>query len=113
MKYSVKEQQGISVISLDGSMLGGPEANSLNNELHHLIDHGRKSVIVDLTKVGLMNSTGLGLLIGGYTALRNAGGRLCLAGANENIQTLIRITKLNTIFLSYPTLEKAIAGLQD
>jgi anti-sigma B factor antagonist len=111
MNYSVHEDQGVTVITLDGSILGGPEANTLNNELHRLIGLGKKSVVVDLAGVSLMNSTGLGLLIGGYTALKNAGGTFALSGANENIRNLIRITKLQTIFHSYPALAEAIVAI--
>jgi len=112
MNYSVKDDRGVTVITLDGSILGGPEANTLNNELHRLIGVGKKSVVIDLAGVSLMNSTGLGLLIGGYTALKNAGGAFALSGANENIQNLIRITKLQTIFRSFPTLGEAVASIQ-
>ena len=111
MNYSVKEDRGVVIMTIEGSILGGPEANTVNNELHRFISQGKKSVVIDLSGVSLMNSTGLGLLIGGNTTLKNAGGTLVLTGANENIQNLIRITKLQAVFRSYPTLEQAIASI--
>jgi anti-sigma B factor antagonist len=110
MAFAITEREGAVIIGLDGAILGGPEANSLNTELHRLIDKGSRLVIIDLGKVTLMNSSGLGLLIGGLTTMRHAGGELRLAAANENIRNLITITKLHTIFQIYPTVDDAIAG---
>jgi len=110
MDFSSTEKNGIVIIELKGAILGGPEATALNEYLHHLIDNGKKNVVVDVSNVDLMNSSGLGMLIGGYTTMTNAGGGLKLAAANEKIQNLITITKLHTIFLAYTTVDEAVAS---
>lgn len=108
MKVATTERSGVVVVTLDGAILGGPEATSLNQEFHHLIDQGTRKVVVDLAGVTLMNSSGLGMLIAGYTTLRNVGGDLRLACVNENIRNLISITKLNTIFQTCATVDDAV-----
>jgi anti-sigma B factor antagonist len=54
-----------------------------------------------------MNSSGLGILIGGLTTMRNNGGDLKLIHIPDRIQSLLMITKLLTVFESFDSLEKA------
>ena len=111
MQYVTKVLHGVTVFSMNGAILGGPEASALNAELHRLVDHGSVKVVIDLSGVTLMNSSGLGMLIGGYTTLRNAGGDMRLACVGEKIQTLITITKLKPIFPSYASVDDAVNSL--
>jgi anti-sigma B factor antagonist len=110
MNFTSTEKEGVVVISLTGAILGGPEAAALNNELHGLIDAGRKHAVIDLAGVSLMNSSGLGMLISSYTSLKHAGGELRLSGVNENIRTLLAIAKLQGIFRTLPTVDEAVAS---
>ena len=108
MKLSIKEIDGITVVELDGNVLGGPDATSLNDALHKLIEKKKKKVVVDLAGVQTMNSSGLSMLINGLTAMRNAGGDLKIAAASQKIESLLVITKLTTVFELFPTVKKAV-----
>jgi anti-sigma B factor antagonist len=108
MHIPFSDRNGITVLLLQGAILGGPEANALNEDLHRLIDEGKKQVVIDLSQVTLMNSSGLGMLIGGYTTMKNNGGELRLACLTENVRKLIEITKLHTIFNTYESVDQAV-----
>lgn len=108
MKLSYHEENSVIIIEPKGKIMGGPESTELHDLLHELIDQGKKMVVIDLSKVDWMNSTGLGLLISGLTTLRKAGGELKLAMVTEKIQSLLTITKLITIFKTYDTVEEAV-----
>lgn len=108
MKLTHREENGIVVIEPKGKIMGGPESTELHDLLHDLIEKGRKSVVIDLSRVDWMNSTGLGLLISGLTTLRKAEGDLKLAKVTDKIQSLLTITKLVTIFKSYDSVEEAV-----
>jgi anti-sigma B factor antagonist len=108
MKFNIKETSGISVIKMEGSLLGGPEVSELNNTLHKFVDAKKKKVIVDLSDVSLMNSSGLGMLIASATTMRNAGGDLKLACASAKILKLLEVTKLLTVFEHYKNVKEAI-----
>jgi anti-sigma B factor antagonist len=107
---TVKEQEvgNVVVLELSGKIMGGPDASLLNEKLHELIDKGKTNIVADLNKVNWMNSSGLGILIGGLTTMRNSGGDLKLANVTDRIQSLLMITKLLTVFETYDSLEKAI-----
>jgi anti-sigma B factor antagonist len=55
-----------------------------------------------------MNSSGLGMLISGYTTMKNGGGSLKLANATDKINSLLVITKLITIFENFDSVEEAV-----
>ena len=112
MTLSTATRGEITVISLSGNLMGGPDASALNTKLHELVDAGTKRVVLDLGGVQFMNSSGLGLLIGGASLLRNSGGALKIACASEKILALIKITKLGSVFETYPTVEEAEASFK-
>lgn len=108
MKLTTRDISGIAVVTLDGTMLGGPDAAEINDTLHKLIDAKKKKVVIDLGAVSLMNSSGLGILIGGITTMRNAGGDLKLAAVSPKVMNLLTITKLVAVFEVFDTVKKAV-----
>ncbi|MBN1155677.1 STAS domain-containing protein [candidate division KSB1 bacterium] len=110
MTLKEKELGNITVLELSGKIMGGPDATSLNEKLHELIEKGKTKVVADLTKVSWMNSSGLGILIGGLTTMRNNNGDLKLANVTDRIQSLLMITKLITVFETFNTLDEAVAS---
>ncbi|MBU2447318.1 MAG: STAS domain-containing protein [Bacteroidetes bacterium] len=108
MKITQSEAYNAVIIELKGNVMGGPEAAELNTTLHKLLEEEKKNVIVDLASVKFMNSSGLGMLIGGLTTMKNGGGDLKLANATEKIQSLLIITKLITIFEHFESVNAAV-----
>lgn len=108
MNYSIDEQYNAVVITLKGNIMGGPDGSKLHDTLHELTEKGKKNIVVDLSKVKFMNSSGLGMLISGMTTMRNAGGDLRLANPADRIQSLLIITKLITVFKHYDSVEAAV-----
>lgn len=108
MSFNVSERYNCVVIELKGNVMGGPDAVSLNEQLHELIEKGQTNVVVNLSKVKFMNSSGLGMLIGGLTTMRKAGGDLRIANATDKIESLLVITKLITVFKHFKSLDEAV-----
>ena len=76
--------------------------------LHDFLDQDKKNIVVDLGSVKFMNSSGLGMLISGFTTIKNGGGSLKLANATEKINSLLVITKLITIFENFNSVDEAV-----
>ncbi len=108
MSFKVSERYNCVIIEFKGNVMGGPDAVELNDTLHELIEEGKKNVVVDLAKVKFMNSSGLGMLIGGLTTMRKAGGDLRIANPTDKIESLLVVTKLITVFKHYESLEEAV-----
>lgn len=60
-----------------------------------------------------MNSSGLGMLIGGLTTMRKSGGDLRIANATDKIQSLLIVTKLITVFKHYDSVDKAVESYNE
>jgi anti-sigma B factor antagonist len=89
MKIKVSEKYDAVIISLKGNVMGGEDTKNFNETLHKLIEEDKKNVIIDVSHVKFMNSSGLGMLIGGLTTVKKAEGRLILAGVTEKIESLL------------------------
>lgn len=113
MNFNVSERYNCVVIEFKGNVMGGPDAVSLNEKLHELIEDEKTNIVADLSKVKFMNSSGLGMLIGGLTTMRKSGGDLRIANATDKIESLLVITKLITVFKHFKTLDKAIESYSD
>jgi anti-sigma B factor antagonist len=68
-------------------------------ELTASLEKGKTNVVIDLSNVSFMNSSGLGTLITAHTSIKNAGGELKICGAGDRIESLLVVTKL-IIFIS-------------
>lgn len=113
MNFNVNEEYFCAVIELKGKVMGGPDAHEFRDTLKDLIDNGKTNVVVDLGKVKFMNSSGLGILIGGLTTMRNAGGDLRICNAMDKIESMLMISQLNKVFQLYSTVEEAVASFQE
>ncbi len=111
MKIKVKEKYSAVVIELKGNVMGGPETQEFSELVHKLLDEGKKNIVVDLSGVKFMNSSGLGMLISGYTTIKNGNGKFAIAGATEKINSLLVVTKLITIFENFKTVNEAVEHL--
>ena len=112
MKFKTSQQGGIPVVAIEGNLMGGPDASTLNDKLVELTDADKKYVVVDLSGVDIINSSGLGMLIKGASTMKNAGGGLKLAGASEKILELIKITKLTGVLPTHKTVAEAAASFK-
>jgi anti-sigma B factor antagonist len=112
MNATITQRDAVTVITLQGNLMGGPDATSLNATIHELIEKGSTQIVIDLSGVEFMNSSGLGLLLGTASAVRNSGGALALARASDKVGTIIKIAKLESVLETHRSLEDAIAHVK-
>jgi anti-sigma B factor antagonist len=113
MNFDVATEQvapGAYVVSLKGEvdLYTAPE---FKQQLLDVIAQGAHEVIVDFTGTTFIDSTTLGVLVGGVKRLRPAGGQLSLVCSDRNITKIFEITGLDRVFTIYATREEAVANL--
>jgi anti-sigma B factor antagonist len=86
-------------------------APTLRDRLADLIETGDPTVIVDLSGVGFLDSTGLGTLVASLKLAEQRGGRLPLVCADDRILRLFRITGLDSVFTIRASVESAAEAL--
>ncbi len=112
MQFDVDERGAVTVLALTGDVMGGPDGTALHDRLQHLKSSNRRHVVVDLDGVRFMNSSGLGMLIGALTTMRNAGGDLRLARVGQRVQSLLMITRLAAVFQHFDTVDEAVESFR-
>ncbi len=81
-------------------------APRLRQRLVSLVEHGARNIIVDISAIGLLDSTGLGVLIGGVKRLRGHGGDLVVVCDQERIRRLFEITRLDRAIDLHRTIDE-------
>ena len=109
LKLGHYAQGGIEVIDVQGEidMYTAPRLREL---LIDLVSKGSYQLVVNLDKVGFLDSTGLGVLVGGLRRVRVHDGSLDLVCTQQRILKIFRITGLTEVFGIYETVDQAIAA---
>ncbi len=110
MKLKERRRDGVVILEAKGRVLGGADAELMEKTVKDLIATGARRVLLDLSEVSLMNSSGLGSVISCHSILKEAGGDLKLLRVSNKIESLLIITKLITVFDTYNDEEEAIAA---
>lgn len=108
---SVKEKitGDVAVLVVGGKLMGGIETKEVHEKVKSLITDGIKKIVIDISKVKWLNSSGLGMLISCLTSIQNSGGIFKIAGATEKVNSLFMMTKLITVFDTYESVDRATA----
>ena len=85
-------------------------APEFKERMAEIIDEGKTRVVVDLSQATFIDSTTLGVLVGGVKRLRPAGGSLALVCTDDNITKIFEITGLDRVFTIHATREAATAA---
>ena len=99
----------VAVLAVSGKLMGGDETKEVHEKVKSLLTDGLKKIVIDLSKVKWLNSSGLGILISCLTSVTNSEAQLKIAGATEKVKSLFMITKLITVFDSYESVDRAVA----
>lgn len=95
------------IFTLDGSLLSDNEGQQLFAACEASLAEGYKNIILNLTALKHVNSSGLGIFIRMLTRTRTQGGDVVITGINPGVSNLFTITKLHTIFRFAPTVAEA------
>lgn len=109
MKYSESEKNGVMILHLKGDLLGGSDIAEFKEKLKLLLDAGKKHVLIDMSDVTYVNSSGIGMLISGMTTVVQAGGKFKICGIEKNIKNVFVITNLIKVFETFNTIDEAVA----
>ncbi len=93
----------ITVLTFAGKIVLGPQTMAVEDLVSELLRKNQKKFIFDLSRVYYVDSTGMGAIITCLTRAVRAGGGLRLAGVNDRVRQLFKITHLENVVSFYPT----------
>ena len=105
--------RGVAIIDLSGDITLGGGNIFLKQTLRSLAEQNEKKVLLNLSDVHYIDSSGLGELVAGYTSIGKTGGELKLLNLTDRVKDLMMITKLLTVFDAYDDEATAIAAFKD
>ena len=102
-ELNIRERQAgdVTVLDLEGKITIGEGSVSLRNAIRRLIQEGKKKILLNLSGVSYVDSSGIGELVSSFTTINREGGQLKLLNLTQKIQDLLAITKLLTVFDFY------------
>ena len=110
MTIKEKISGDVAILSLKGDLVSEADTLKLKQKIHSLASDKMKHIVIDMSSVEYVNSSGLGAMISALTTMRSSGGDLRLAQLSEGVENLFVITKLVQVFGTYDTIERAIAS---
>jgi anti-sigma B factor antagonist len=100
----------VTVIDAAGRITLGEGSSTFRDTIKDLVTKGDKKVLLNLSEVSYIDSSGIGELVSGFTTVSNAGGKLKLVGLTKRVQDLLQITKLYTVFEVFDEEPPALAS---
>lgn len=110
MNLTQRNHQGVIIICPEGKITLGDGDQELGEAVRTALEQGARRIVINLSKVSYLDSSGVGELVGCYTSIKNKGGELRICGMNARIINLITMTSLHSVFDVKDTEEEALAG---
>ena len=107
MSFRTSKQNGVTVVDVDGQLIVG-NRQELKDLVQRALEAGERRILIDFSRTGYIDSSGLGALVSISKRIREAGGELRLAGLNDDLRSLFELTKLDTLFQISDTRERAL-----
>jgi anti-sigma B factor antagonist len=113
MNASSRHVSGVTVVDMSGRITLGEGGVVLRDTVHDLLDKGDRKILLNLGNITYIDSSGIGELIGAFTAVRKQGGDLKLLNLTKKVHDLLLITKLYTVFDIKDSEAAAISAFND
>jgi anti-sigma B factor antagonist len=110
MDLTTRDDGRVTIVTVHGNLvIGDPEA-AFKKTITRLLEEGRVNLLVDLSGVGFLDSSGLGALVRALTNSQKDGGQTKLLRAGPQVRKLLEMTKLDSVFELHDDLETAVSS---
>lgn len=109
-QISIEEMGMVVRIALSGQFVGGDETATVREAILEYGTNGQ-DIVIDLSLVKYVNSSFLGTLLAGQTAVSRIGGRVVVSGLSDSLHRLFTTTQLNRLISIHRTVDEAILAL--
>jgi len=110
MELTTRDDGRITILSVEGDLVIGEPESRFKKVVAGLVEKGRVHLIVDLSRAGFLDSSGLGSLVRAMTTTQNEGGQTKLAGLSPQIRKLLEMTRLDSVFEIHENVEAALTS---
>jgi anti-sigma B factor antagonist len=111
MKFSIDKQEKHLVFKLQEEKLDSTFSPNIKSEFVTLNAEGHGNIVFDLSETKYIDSSGLSAILVANRLCDNLGGKLALAGVNDHVMKLFKISQLDSVIIILPTVEEAIDSI--
>ncbi|HEY3057300.1 MAG TPA: STAS domain-containing protein [Thermoanaerobaculia bacterium] len=108
MKATSRTSDGVEIIQLQGKITIGSGDSQLREVITNALNNGKNNILLDMSGVTTIDSSGIGELVGSYTTVTNRGGKLKLLHLPAKLNELLHVTQLITVFEVYENEQDAL-----
>lgn len=108
MKATSRDVNGVEIVKLEGKITIGSGDSQLREVISNAISNGKNKILLDMSGVTTIDSSGIGELVGSYTTVANRGGKLKLLHLPAKLNELLHVTQLITVFEVYEDEQEAL-----
>jgi len=98
LNVEIRESNGVTIFELEGKILVGESSQKLHDAIRERLKAGARKLVLQLSGVTYIDSSGVGQIVGALTATRQVGGEVRLADLTPKVRDLMTITNLNRLF---------------
>ncbi len=110
MQIEIEKQDGVAVVRALEKRIDASLSGEFKAKLLEAIREGNKRIVLDISMVEFIDSSGLGAIISGLKAV-GEDGKLVVSGSTENVRSMFRLTRMDRIFSIYDTEQEAVHAL--
>ena len=107
-KLTSRQVGDVTIVDAAGRITLGEGASTFREKIRELVSQGHKKILLNLSEVSYIDSSGIGEMVSGFTTVTNNGGQLKLVGLSKRVKDLLQITKLYTVFEAFDDEAEAI-----
>jgi len=107
---SVRKQDDISILVLEGNLVLGPPVAAFRDQIQELVEAGAKKIAISLVSVSIVDSSGIGAMVGAHTGLESVGGKCKFFGAQPRVHHALELIHMTEVFDLHPKEAAAIAS---
>jgi anti-sigma B factor antagonist len=107
----VRQSGGVSLVELKGRLTSF-EAKAFREMIHGLLKQGQTNIVLNLTQLEYLDSSGIGELVRNYMTTVKRGGAMRVIGLAPKVEEILKITQLYQVFPEFPDEASAVASLK-
>ena len=109
MALTTSDTGSVRVVSVDADRIDAAIAIRFKDDMRNATEGAPNRVVLDLSQVSFIDSSGLGAIVASMKQM-DAAARLDLSGLTPTVEKVFRLTRMDTVFTLYPSLDAALAG---
>lgn len=109
---TIRQAGAVSLLDLSGRLTSF-ESGALRDSISRLLKQGRKNIVLNLSRLQYLDSSGIGELAREYVTVVKQGGQMKVVGLSSRVEEILKITQLYQVFPEFPSEEAALQSFPE